>query len=212
MESGVVRHRHRPRLWPALLALGLLTVLLLGGAVLVAAWKNIPLSSLTRDPVLTEGLRWQTGLLYKIGVLVWGAITATCLLGAAMWRRDGNAHRFAAFLLASAILTLFFALDDVFQFRGELYPDHLGLPEVAVLAVYVVVLAVFVIVFRAILLRTDYVLLAAALVLAVLWLGLRYVAVEEAVQDAVKLVGQLTLLLYFFRVSAYGLQPRSEDA
>ena len=190
----------------------LLSVALLGFVVLLAAWKDMPVSSLTRDPVVTAALRWQTGFLYKIAILLWGAITATCLLGAATWKRNGGAHALRAFLLASAALTLVIALDDVFQLRGELYPDHLGLPEVAVFAFYAVVLCVFAIVFRSTMLRTDYLVLAAAVTLFVLWLVLRQFGVERAVQDGVKLVGQLTLLLYFFRTSVYGVKSRGQDA
>ena len=75
-------------------------------------------------------------------------------------------------------------------------------------AVYAVVLCVFAIVFRSTLLRTEYVVLAAAVALFVVWLVLRQVGVELAVQDGVRLVAQLTLLLYFFRTSAYGADGR----
>ncbi len=34
------------------------------------------------------------------------------------------------------------------------------------------------------------------------------IAAERAVQDGVRIVAQLTLLLYFFRTSAYGVTPR----
>ena len=75
-------------------------------------------------------------------------------------------------------------------------------------AIYAVVLCVFAIVFGSTLLRTEYVVLAAAVALFVVWLGLRQFDVERAVQDGVRLVAQLTLLLYFFRTSAYGMDSR----
>lgn len=205
-------HTPRPPLWPAVLGVALSSVVLLGLVVFVAAWKDLPASSLTRDPVVTEGLRWQTGFLYKIGMLLWGAVTATCLLGAATWRGDDGARGLRSFLWASAAVILLLALDDTFQLRGELYPDHLGLPEVAVLAFYAVVLGIVAIVFRSTLLRTEYVVLAAAAALFVLWLVLRQSGAERAVQDGVKLAGQLMLLLYFFRTSAYGTDLRRLDA
>lgn len=206
MEPDIARRRDRPPLWPAILGAAVLAAVVLGFVVVLAAWKDIPVSSLSRDPVNTAGLRWQTGILYKAGVFLWGAIAATCLLGAAVRRGDRDVRTFRAFLLASAALTLVFALDDVFQFRGELL-DHLGLSEVAVFAVYAVVLAIFAIVFRSTLLQTEYVVLVATVALFVAWLALRQVAADRVfLQEAVKLVGQLTLLIYFFRTSAYGVR------
>jgi len=202
----------RPSLWLALLAVVLLAAVILGFVLLLAAWKDFPLSSLSRDPVGTAGLRWQTGILYKAGVFLWGAITATCLLGAAVWRRRGDRRTFRAFLTASAALMLVFALDDVFQFRAELL-DHLGLSEVAVFGIYAAALAVFAVVFRSTLLRTEYGVLAATVALSLAWLALRHVAAESVLlQDAVRLVGQLTLLLYFYRTSAYGLVRTLREA
>ena len=209
MDSDNASRQHRPPLWPAVLGVALLSAVLIGIVVLVAAWKDMPVSSLTRDAATTAGLPFYAGFLYNISILVWGAITASCLLGAATWKRNGDAHAFHAFLLTSAALTLVFALDDVFQLRGDLYPDHLGLPEVAVFAIYAAVLCVFAIVFGSTMLRTEYVVLAAAVALFVVFLALRHFAVEPILlQHGVKLVGQLTLLLYFFRTSAYGVDSR----
>jgi hypothetical protein len=182
-------------------------MILLGSVALLSAWKGMAVNSLIVDPVNTAELRWQTGFLYKISILIWGAITASCLLGAATWKHNGAGRAFHAFLLTSAALTLFFALDDVFQSRAE-FSDHLGLPEVAMFAIYAAVLCVFAIVFGSTMLRTEYVVLAAAATLLVVWLVLRHFGVERVAQDGIKLVGQLTLLLYFFRTSSYGVGSR----
>lgn len=199
--------RRRPALWPGVLAVALASCTLLAVILLVAAWKDLPVSTLTRDPLETAGLRWQMGFLYKVSLLIWGATAMTCLLGAAIRRGDGDARALRAFLLGSATLILVFAADDVFQLRVE-YLDHLGLPEVTVFAVYGVALCVFAVVFGRTVLRTEYGVLVAALSLFVVWLGLRQVGAGLAAQDGVRLVGQLTLLLYFFRTSAYCTLPR----
>jgi len=200
--------QHRPPVWPGVLGVAVLSAILVGAVVAVAAWKNVPMSSLTRDPVESGGLRWHAGFLHSISILVWGALTASCLLGAATWRRSGGERVLRAFLLVAAALTLLVGLDDIFQFRGELYPDHLGLSEVAVLVIYAVVLCILAVVFGPTMLRTEWIVLAAAVAVLVVWLGVRHFDVERAVQDGLKLVGQLTLLLYFFRTSVYGLNPR----
>jgi hypothetical protein len=183
-------------------------VVVFGAVLLVAARNDMPLVSLTQDPVGLTELRWQAGLVYKIGLLVWGAIVASCLVGAAVWRRLGGAGCLPAFLLASAILTLVFAIDDMFQLRGEVY-DHLRLPELAVFALYALAFCGFAAVFWRTVLRTEYLILAAAVGLLVLWLGLRHAGVELVVQDGVRFVAELVLLLYFLRTAAYGLRaPR----
>jgi len=205
MDSDNAERQHRPPLWPGVLAVVVVSAVLLGVVLLLAAWKDLSVSSLIRDPVGTAGLRWQTGFLYKISLLSWGATTASCLLGAAIWRRIGETSALPGFLLASAALTLIFAVDDAFQLRAEFY-DHLGLPEVLMFALYAVLLCVFAIVFGSTMLRTEYIVLAAAVTLFAAWLGLRHFGVERVVQDGVKLVGQLALLLYYFRTSAYGMK------
>lgn len=198
--------RRRPALWPGILAVALASFGLLGIVLLVAAWKDLPVSTLTRDPLETVGLRWQTGFLYKVSLLIWGGTAMTCLLGAAIRRSDRNARALRAFLLGSAALILVFGVDDVFQLRVE-YLDHLGLPEATVFAVYGVALCVFAVVFGRTVLRTEYGVLVVALAVFVAWLGLRQADAGLGAQDGVRLVGQLTLLLYFFRTSAYGALP-----
>lgn len=184
-----------------------LVVLALAGFVLVVARRNdMPLVSLTQDPMLSAGRRWQTGFLYKIALLVWGVIAGTCLLGSASWRRAGGVGALSAFLLSSGVLALVLALDDAFQLRGEIY-DHLRLPEVGVFALYAVVLCIIAGAFWRTLARTEYFVLAVAVLLFVLWLALRQLGIERAVDDFVRLAGQLALLLYFFRTAAYGLTP-----
>ena len=67
-------------------------------------------------------------------------------------------------------------------------------------AIYAVVLCVFAIVFRSTMLRTEYVVLAAAVTLFVVWLGLRHFGVERRrFRTESSSLGQLTRLLYFFR-------------
>ena len=68
---------HRPPLWPAVLVVAAVALVVFGVVLLVAARNDMPLISLTQDPAGTTGLRWQAGLLYKVGLLVWGAITAS---------------------------------------------------------------------------------------------------------------------------------------
>jgi hypothetical protein len=197
-------HKDRPSLWPAILVVVLFALALLGFILLVARRNDMPLVSLTQDPAITTGVRWQTGFLYKIGILVWGAIVGSCLLGAMIWRRSGGAGRLAAFLFTSAAVTLILALDDAFQLRFEIF-DHLRVPEVGVFALYAVVVCAIAVIFARTLARTEYVVLIAAVVLFVAWLVLRQAGFGRAPDDFVRLVAQLTLLLYFLRTGAYGL-------
>ena len=153
MDSTNAKGQHRPPLWPGILGVAVLSLVLVGLVVIVAVLKDTTVDSLTRDTASTAGLPWWTGFLYNIGILLWGSITACCLLGAATWRRNCDARAFRAFLLASAALTLVFALDDVLQLHGELN-DHPSVTEVAVFAIYAVVLCVLAIVFGFTVLRS----------------------------------------------------------
>jgi hypothetical protein len=202
--------RSRPPIWIGVVGIALVLLALTGLVLVVARRNDMPVVSLTQDPMLTTGLRWQTGFLYKGALLIWGVIAGTCFLGAASWRRAGGMGPLPAFLLTSGVLALVLAVDDTFQLRGEIY-DHIGLPEIGVFAIYAVVLCVIAVAFWRTLVRTEFIVLAAAVVLFVLWLTLRQAGIGHAVGDFVRLAGQLVLLLYLFRTAAYGLTLTRES-
>mgnify|MGYP000849186549 FL=1 len=209
MEPHAVERRQHPPLWPGALAVALVILAVAGVILVIAARNQMPLATLTRDPVEIAGLRWQTGLLYKLSLLVWGATVAVCLFGAAVWRRSGQDPRLGAFLLASGVLTLVFAVDDAFQIRSEI-DDHLRIPEVGVFVMYAVALVVFALAFGRTVVRTGYGVLVVAVAVSVAWLGLRQMGVALALQDGVRFVAQLLLLLYFCRTGVYGLRHHRE--
>ncbi len=93
----------------------------------------------------------------------------------------------------------------MFQLRVEVY-DHLGLSELVVFGLYALVLCVMAVASWRTVLRTEYLILAAAFGLLIVWLALRRIGVDLAAQDGVRFIGQLALLLYFFRTAAYGLK------
>ncbi len=200
MSLGDAERGQRPPLWPGLLAVALAVLVV----AVVSVRNDMPFSTLTRDPLELAGLRWQTGLLYKLSLMVWGATAGGCLVAAAVWRRIRDAGGLARFLFASGVLMAVLAVDDAFQIRDEI-DDHLGIPEAGVFVVYAAVLCVFAIAFARMVLRTEYGVLVAAFAVAVVWLGLRQAGLPLAIQDGVRFVGQLLLLLYFYRAGVYGL-------
>lgn len=144
------------------LAAATLLLLILAGA---SAYKDIPIGTLTRDPVQVADVHPLTGFLSNFGVLLWCASAATCLFSSVLLYHVQRTTA-ALFLFCSALLTLALLLDDFFLLHEYFARKYLGIQESAVHAMLGVATAAYLLGFRRMLLQTQF----AALVLAVLFL------------------------------------------
>lgn len=143
-----------------------------------------------------------------MGIFFWAAAAAISLFAAYVLVPHSQSHGLGEFLLVSGILTLYLGIDDVFLLHENILP-YFGIPEKAILVSYGVVWLVWLVRYRSIILATEYIILAVSL----LFLGVSILAdlfdLESAgsylLEDGAKLIGIVTWLAYFFRVSAHAV-------
>ncbi len=140
------------------------TLLFLGCIVIAAVYFGIEPSFFARDPVVTLGGHYLTGLQSHLGVLVLFATSAICFFCFGVLRFTPSNKVFCSFLLWSGAIAGFLALDDLLLFHEHFFPTHLGLGEKKVLAIYGIGLAIYLIKFRKVIYNFEPLLLFLALI------------------------------------------------
>jgi hypothetical protein len=191
------------RIWPIFaicISVGILAVIGIQTASLVAGRPGM---ILTRDPVSLMGASPFIGLLSNIGILFWSSTTAICFIGALILRNSNRNPAMSLFLLLSGIFSLVLTLDDLFLLHENVFPTYFHIYQPVTYTAYVVLTLVYLLVFYHLILRTEYLLLLAAL----LFLGMSlildslfgYGNVRVLIEDSLKFVGILFWLAYFSR-------------
>jgi len=129
---------------------------LIGLVLHIHATAEVSMGTLTRDPL--SGKPAYLGLLSQMGILVWAASAATCLLAAGVLRGAPESR----FLFGAGILSLVLCLDDAFLLHDEVLP-LVGVPEELIYAGHLGIVLVFLVAFRRQILRAHYPVLLLAL-------------------------------------------------
>ncbi len=136
---------------------------------------DVKISSLTRDVSALVNLKPIAGILSNIGVVFLTTAAAVCLFAWTLLRCEaapqvrGEERRF---MLWSGLISFSLMLDDFFMFHDYILPLDIGIPEKVVLVVYCLVALAYLYGFAKTILKTDYILLA----LAILFLGVSAIA------------------------------------
>jgi hypothetical protein len=181
------------------------------GALLLAVaflQRAVPFSDLIKDAHAVAGVPFYVGLISNIGILLWGAAAAVCLFAGLILFRTREVE-WGRFLLASGIFSTVLTLDDMFQLHEVVMPVYLGVPQKLVYVAYVLAALVYLFAFRKTILKTEFSLLAVALALFAVSVGLdgqskpgmplSWVPEVKAMEEAAKLMGILAWLTYFVR-------------
>ncbi len=179
-----------------------------GGVWLLAAAMHAPPSILTRDPVDVLGGQPHVGLLSNIGVMLWAAAAAVCLLGASL---AGTATR--GFLLTFGLLSMLLGLDDALMLHERVLPRSLGIPQNVVMVGWVLLFGGVLVWFRRRILSTDWLPLALAYAClgasATMDQFLPFRDFETFVEDAFKFAGIVFWLTYLALTTRHLLRPRA---
>jgi hypothetical protein len=212
-------HAARRRVGPAVIAATFgpaVALLALTAAASVVA--RVPLTVFSRDPTATLGGNPLTGVQSHLGVLVWWAAAAVCFLGAALLRRARRDPASTAFLVWSGSITAVLTLDDLFQFHEDLAVRYLRIEDKVVVLAYGLAVLTYLVRYRRIILRSDYPLLLAGLVLFAASNAVDVVLQDRwmsdwriFVEDGLKLLGIASWSSYLIRTS-YQLAAASLDA
>lgn len=188
------------------------------GVVLVFHfWKGVPVGYMTRDVATVAVALRYAGFLSQMGLFIWFAAATLCLFSAMVLLKHPDHRELKRYFLVSGLLTLLLAFDDAFLLHEWTQRD-LRLPEELVFGCYAGLLILYLLRYRALILQTDYVLMALALfffaasVLLDIWHPrIPYFVLYE---DGAKLAGQVSWLAYFARLGtcAAGLNAARRTA
>jgi len=175
--------------------------------------SDIPVSSLTRDPMAVVSGHPLIGALSNIGILFWCTAAATCFFVGLILQLQRRTP-VSWFLICSGVLTSVLLLDDLFMFHEVLAPDYLGLNEKLVVAGYGLAVVICVVRFRRVILGTEYLLLTFAFAFfgmsIIVDVLLRVLTVDNTlsmgtenwlylVEDGLKLLGIVSWCGYYIR-------------
>lgn len=189
-------------------------IVVLVGAVVVTATTKVTMRELTQDPTTVLDAPFYIGYVSNLGNVLWAAVVGVCAFAAITvigvgleWRR---------FLLWSGVFSAVLLADDLFLLHDEILPRYAGISGELYGISYVVGMAAYLFVFRDRILRTNYPLLLAALVLfgisVVVDLGSKPLAnilptnLVILAEDGSKLLGVGTWLAYFVSVGQRALR------
>ena len=213
MESSLsLSYRFRSS-WRVISLILVISVVLLGAVLLLHYWKGIPIGNLTRDPITVVRAPPYTGFISQIGIFFWSASAAVCFLSAKVLSRLITVNlKIKCFLIVSGMLTLVLGIDDVFLLHEQFFP-YFGVPEKAVLGSYAGFVLFYLVKFYSIILKTEFSLLAMALIFFGLSIILDLLQPHSVysflLEDGAKLVGIVSWLGYFFTTAASAIYHNS---
>jgi hypothetical protein len=160
-------------------------------------------------------------LVSELGIIFWSAAAAVCLFTTLMLRlqkRNVSARRF---LFQAGILTLFLLIDDVYLFHESVFTEYLHIRQRYVFLFYIVWVVSFLLLNRQVILASEYWILGVSFLLfgASLFFDNMHLYQHEPftavitksrstiLEDAPKLAGIATWLLYFTRYAIRSLIP-----
>jgi len=196
---------------PVLLISWLLAILSLMLAIFTSINKDIPLDVFTKDPNAQFDASFYIGFFSNLGIMIWSAAFTICFYGA--WRMDGKQNpRAQQFLILSGMITMLMTLDDLFQLHELVFPHYLNISENMVYLTYLNIYLIYFIRFRNQLLNSDFIVLFIAFFL----LGLSTIIdilplpieKDTFLEDAIKLLGAVTWLIYYIRTADELLEKR----
>lgn len=194
--------------WQAIAFVSVASAFLIGIMLLLHHVGGIPIGVLTQDPLFQRPL--YVGLLSQIGILLWAAAAAVCLMTWAVLAGRETPAGGASFFLAAGLLTVLLCLDDAFLIHDALLPG-MGVGEKVVYLAYLLAVLSFLFVFRKRILRTEFLVLVAAFVFFALAIlgdlhGIRPIN-RFLLEDGSKIIGIVTWLAYFWRTAVSALRP-----
>lgn len=189
---------------PILLITWLITTLALLLAIFASTVKDISLDTFTKDPNAQFNAPFYIGFFSNIGIMIWSASVTICFYSA--WKmgiKKGPLEQ--QFLIFSGLVTLLMTLDDLFQLHELVFPHYFSISENMVYITYLNIYLIYFIRFRKQLLNSDFIVLG----LAFFFLGLSTVIdilplpmeKDTFLEDAIKLLGAVTWLVYYLRSS-----------
>lgn len=193
-------------IFPTLLISGAIAI---GGAAITILTANLtgnPIWRLAKDPAQVVGYAPYIGMLSHFAVLLWFASAVICLFTEIILRKSGATLRPRLFFLASGILSLTLALDDLFLFHDVILVKMLGIRESFFYLIYLVTIILYVLVFLRDIHQKEYILFWISFLLLFYSRGFRFLLPflreYETPGDMLKFFGIVFWLAFFYRAAS----------
>lgn len=186
----------------------LLSLFILAAIALSSVYMDIPIYKFMRDPSSITNVSPFIGIISNFGVLLWCTSAAICLFSWIILSHRSYETEFSKFILCSGLMTVLLLIDDFFRLHEYIFPKFLGLPEKIVIMGYGTLILFGLIKFRKCILKTEFLILLAAIG----FFGLSLIVdlfqndIEQLVgqwrilfEDGFKLLGIVSWLGYFLR-------------
>ncbi len=160
-EPGTQQTSTRARARVLLVLVPALIVLII--VAIVAVLGDVDMGWLFRDPAQLFDFHPLAGTVSSLGIILWWFAASICLFTFALSHRLGLSRAMRIFLLSSALLTVLLAIDDQFLIHDDLASRVLGLRERHVIVGYLVLVSLYALLNLAVIRRSEWTLLVAAL-------------------------------------------------
>ncbi len=189
------------------------TMAIIAGIGAIGLYTEVPVSIFTRDLLAIAELPVYAGSVSTVGFMLWASAAALCFLTAFVLHRVRVEPQLRNYMILAGILTLALLVDDAFMIHE--HAPSLGISSELVFVFHGIFLAVLLVRHAREILRTDYILLLAALLFLgasvlidklhdykILWdLGIRSYGLMYLMEDGFKLLGIVGWCTYFMWTS-----------
>lgn len=177
----------------------------------ISLYVNIPIEDLTRDPNAVSETHPFVGAVSNIGIFIWCFTLAVCFFMSVLIKKEGD-KSFLSFFIHSALITLLLLVDDAFMLHETVLPDYFNIPQKIVYASYLLIVAHYFYKQRRIILKSGFLVLAAALMffgLSVFFdVAVKTIPHQALYEDGFKLLGIVSWFLYFFNICMLYVKKR----
>lgn len=198
-----------------------------GGALvacLLALWLSLQNGLESRmlfvDPTTALSGPFYTGFFSSFGIVLWAFAASACFTA---WRIQVIRHprsEWQPFLFALSFFNLYLMLDDLLLLHEDVYPDYLGLPRWAGMALVILLAAGLVFRFWKIFRRREFSFLTAVAALLILSIAVDGVSDYtpwfkrggQIVEDTLKWMGLAGWSVYCLHVSLESILESGERA
>lgn len=188
-----------------LLIFNIIPILVFVAIWVVGSHHNTDFGLLTRDPAQLFNFNPLIGIISDFGILLWCSTASICFF-VFVHLRSKQDRIFGGFFVASAFLTFYLLLDDLFLIHEILGPQYLHVKQNYFYGIYFFIFLGYLVIFSRLILKTEFIIMAMAFLYFGISIVLDYISskfgyeINTLIEDAFKFFGILLWFLYFLRM------------
>ena len=179
--------------------------------------EDVNVGRLTRDAADSMDGPTYLAAVANLGFALWAIAGAAAVLGASVLRRIDPSGKTWLFMASAGALSFVLLADDMWLLHDRVFPQRVGIPELAVYATYGIMTLAHLYFFRDEIMKTEYVVLLAAasifgcaMVIDFLTNDAAGTSQKYVTEDIPKFFGMSTWAAYHLRTAYYLIVRRLE--